>query len=94
MEVLPRMTLVELTRSRSGFGICTFLSCSKLVITSQKKILCVSLCKSSTLETIFAYSTSKFSSEVQLISMDYINSQEKKIAHGVLYKMPELQDSC
>lgn len=26
--------------------------------------------------------------------MDYINSQEKKIAHDVVYKIPELQDSC
>lgn len=68
------------------------LSCCKLMITSQKKSWM--LASANILETIFAYSTPKYSAELQLIDMDYINSQEKKIAHGAVYKMPELQDSC
>lgn len=52
------------------------------MITSQEKSWV--LASANILETIFAYSTSKFSSELQLINMDSINSQEKKIAHGVI----------
>lgn len=60
------------------------------MISSQKKSWV--LASANIFQTIFAYSIPKFSSE--LINMDYISSQEKKIAHDVVYKMPKLQDSC
>lgn len=60
------------------------------MISSQKKFWV--LASANIFKITFAYSTSKFSSE--LINMDYINSQEKKIARDVVYKIPELQGSC
>lgn len=62
------------------------------MITSEKKSW--ELASANTLETTVVHSTSTFSSELQLINMGYTSPQENKVAHGVDYKMFELQDSC
>lgn len=60
------------------------------MITSQAKF-CV-LASANISERLFAYGRSKFRPELQLVNMDYINSEDKKIVHGVVYKMPKLQE--
>lgn len=60
------------------------------MITSQAKF-CV-LASANISETLFAYGRSKFRPELQLVNMDYINSEDKKIVHGVVYKMPKLRE--